>query len=137
MIDAPSLNAPLSPRPNVVKNNRRQALIICLSTALVLIFTVLKFAFFSFKLFCGGTLIYAIATTSGVDGNKMSSQNVRTQIDQGESKLILGEYEVCNWEKIELEEVQIYVDGVASENFQPNGDLLIEGVICDTNQGKN
>jgi len=119
MIDAPTLNAPLSPRPNVVKNHRRQALIICLSTAL---------------LFCGGTLIYAIATTRGVDGNKMSSQNVRTQIDQGESKLILGQYEVCNWEKIELEEVQIYVDGVASENFQPNGDLLIEGVICDTNQ---
>jgi len=119
MIDAPSLNAPLSPRPNVVKHNRRQALIICLSTAL---------------LFCAGTLIYAIATTRGEDGNKMSSQNVRTQIDQGESKLILGEYEVCNWEKIELEEVQIYVDGVASENFQPNGDMLIEGVICDTNQ---
>jgi len=119
MIDAPSLNAPLSPRPNVVKNNRRKALIVCLSTAL---------------LFCAGTLIYAIATTSGEDGNKMSSQNVRTQIDQGEPKLILGEYEVCNWEKIELEEVQIYVDGVASENFQPNSDLLIEGVICDTNQ---
>lgn len=119
MIDAPSLNASLSPRPSVVKNHRRQALIVCLSTLLLL---------------CAGTLIYALATTRGGERSNMSTQDVRNQIDQGESKLILGDYEVCNWEKIELGEVQIYVDGVASDNFQPDGELLIEGVICDTKQ---
>jgi hypothetical protein len=116
--DSSSLSHPLSPRPITIREKRS------VWFYLIPAFLLLLSGF--------GAGYYFFLQTSR---NEVSSVQVRFQINNGSSSISLGEYEVCDWAKVDFDtHVPLFVDGQDNGFFDAEDDILIEGVLCGSSQ---
>lgn len=114
-----SLSIPLSPRPIVVREKHSSYL-----------FWVPLCILFFFAFIALGWQVFFPFSSS-----QFSTVKAQNQINSKSPKLNLGKYEVCEWAEIEMNShVPIYIDGKKNGFYDSKEDILIEGVLCGTDQ---
>jgi len=120
MINSSSnLSIPLSPRPVIVRE-KRSSLLFWVPLCILFIFAFVAL---------GWQFLFPFS------GSQFSTTSTQNQIKGKSPKLNLGGYEICDWVEIEMNsQVPIYVDGKEDGFYNAKEDILIEGVLCGTDQ---
>jgi len=114
-----SLSIPLSPRPIVVRE-KRSSLLFWVPLCILFIFAFVAL---------GWQFLFPLSNSH------FSTTSTQNQIKSKSAKLDLGDYEICEWAEIEMNsQVPIYVDGKQDGFYDTKEDILIEGVLCGTDQ---
>jgi len=86
-------------------------------------------------------LIFAAGISVGLyfifanGGNVVDTKKTQQQIRNGEGTLILGDYEICNWEAVDFDtHIPLMIDGKDEGFFDVEDELLVQGYLCGTVQ---
>jgi len=82
-------------------------------------------------------LIFAAGISVGLyfvfanGGNVVDTKKTQQQIRNGEDKLILGDYEICNLEPVKFDtHIPLMIDGKDEGFFDAKDDMLVQGYLC-------
>jgi len=117
MINSSTLATPLSPRSGAVKQRSKK----------IVIGTVVF-------LFIVGLSLGLYFVFSNV-GGKIETMESQKQIRSGAKVIEVGDYKICNLESVEFDtHIPLMHDGKDNGFFDVEDDMLVQGVLCGTNQ---
>jgi len=86
-------------------------------------------------------LFVVVAVTSVValivssSSGTVETSSFRSEVEEDSSTLTVGEYVICDWEKVDIDtHVPIFIDGEMDSFYESEEDTLIRGVLCGTDQ---
>lgn len=66
---------------------------------------------------------------------EVETKGTQEQIRNGEAKLTLGDYEICNWKPVDFDtHIPLTIDGKDEGFFDVEDDMLVRGFLCGTDE---